>query len=284
MHWILAPEPPVPQVCVPIIDDLLASPEFLAAEHPMTWLRQKLIVNDDQIQQIAALTVGQKDNCLWSAVRRNRLTASNFGCILAAVKRNRYPISLYKRLCQAYDLSKKDAIIWGLCNESVAVDKYRSFGDAVVEPTGIWLHHNGVLGCSPDGMIRRPAAFGFHHQSPALMDIMQTCNIQPEILEVKCPYSAKEKTIAEAVDTIAEFCLEIQEFRGERIYKLKESHPYYDQVQGQLFVTNKHACDFVVWTPKDIAIVRIPQDLVWQRNISVLTDFYFHKFMPHLQQ
>ena len=56
-------------------------------------------------------------------------------------------------------------------------------------------------------MIRRPAAFKFHHQSPALMDIKQACNIQPEILEVKCPYSAKEKTIAEAVDTIAEFCL-----------------------------------------------------------------------------
>ena len=55
-------------------------------------------------------------------------------------------------------------------------------------------------------MIRRPAAFGFHHQSPALIDIMQACNIQPEILEVKCPYSAKEKTIAEAVDTI-EFSL-----------------------------------------------------------------------------
>lgn len=52
MHWILEPEPPVPQVCVPIIDDLLASPEFLAAEHPSTWLRQKLIVNEDQIQQV----------------------------------------------------------------------------------------------------------------------------------------------------------------------------------------------------------------------------------------
>lgn len=72
---------------------------------------------------------------------------------------------------------------------------------------GIWLHHNGVLGSSPDGIIRRAAAFGFHHQSPALTDIMQAYNIQPEILEVKCPYSAKDKTIAEAVETIADFCL-----------------------------------------------------------------------------
>lgn len=241
-------------------------------------------MNEDQIQQIAALTVGQKDNCLWSAVRRNRLTASNFGCVLAAVKRNRYPVSLFKRLCQADDLSKKDAIIWGVCNERVAIDKYRSFGDAVVEPTGIWLHHNGVLASSPGGIIRRAAAFGFHHQSPALTDIMQAYNIQPKILEVKCPYSAKDKTIAEAVETIADFCLEIQEFCGERTYKLKENHPYYDQVQGQLFVSNKLACDFVVWTPKDFVIVRIPQDIVWQSNILVLTYFYFHKFVPHLQQ
>lgn len=72
---------------------------------------------------------------------------------------------------------------------------------------GIWLHHNGVLASSPGGIIRRAAAFGFHHQSPALTDIMQAYNIQPEILEVKCPYSAKDKTIAEAVETIADFCL-----------------------------------------------------------------------------
>lgn len=77
---------------------------------------------------------------------------------------------------------------------------------------------------------------------------------------------------------------EIQEFCGERTYKLKENHPYYDQVQGQLFVSNKLACDFVVWTPKDFVIVRIPQDIVWQSNILVLTYFYFHKFVPHLQQ
>ena len=47
----------------------------------------------------------------------------------------KYPVSLFKRLCRAYDFSKKDAIIWGVCNERIAIDKYRSFGDAVVEPT-----------------------------------------------------------------------------------------------------------------------------------------------------
>ncbi len=35
----------------------------------------------------------------------------------------------------AYDQSKKDSIIWGINNEPVA--KYCTFGDAVVEETGI---------------------------------------------------------------------------------------------------------------------------------------------------
>ena len=49
---------------------------------------------------------------------------------------NRYPPSLYKTLCSAYDLSKKDAIIWGMTQEPVAIEKYRQFGDATVEETG----------------------------------------------------------------------------------------------------------------------------------------------------
>lgn len=136
MHWILVPEPPVPRLSLPIVEDLISSQEFISSENPIDWMKQKLMINEQQIQQIASLTIGQKDNCLWSSVRKNRLTASNFGCVLAAIKRNRYPISLYKRLRSAYDLSKKDAIIWGMCNEKIAIEKYKTFGDAVVEPTG----------------------------------------------------------------------------------------------------------------------------------------------------
>lgn len=31
---------------------------------------------------------------------------------------------------------KKDVIIWGVCNERVVIDKYRLFGDVVVELIG----------------------------------------------------------------------------------------------------------------------------------------------------
>ena len=34
MHWISAPEPPVPQVCVPAIDDLLANSRFPSSKAP----------------------------------------------------------------------------------------------------------------------------------------------------------------------------------------------------------------------------------------------------------
>ncbi|XP_062580316.1 uncharacterized protein LOC134242248 isoform X2 [Saccostrea cucullata] len=207
MHWILSPEPPVPTLAVPLVEDLISSQEFISAENPIAWMKQRLMINEQEIQQIACLTTGQKENCMWSSVRKNRLTASNFGCVLAAIKRNRYPVSLYKRLCSAYDLSKKDAIIWGTCNEKVAIEKYRTFGDAVVEPTGIWLHCNGVLGSSPDGLIRRPAAFGFSYQNPGLADILEMSNVKPEILEVKCPFSAKNMTIPEAIEKVHDFCL-----------------------------------------------------------------------------
>lgn len=72
---------------------------------------------------------------------------------------------------------------------------------------GIWLHKNGVLGSSPDGIVRQPALFGYCYQDPALADMLQLYNFRPEILEVKCPFSAKEMTIPEAIEKLNDFCL-----------------------------------------------------------------------------
>lgn len=284
MHWILSPEPAVPQLDVPCVEDLLLSDSYLESTNKIQWLKDKMAMTPEQIEQVAQLTAGQRNNHLWALVRKNRLTASNFGSALAALRRNRFPPSLFKKIMCSYNLSKKDAIMWGTNNEAVARAKYCSFGDAVVEETGVWLHSSGVLGASPDGIIHRPATHNYTHQLQALADQLEAIQLRPEILEIKCPFTSRNMTIEEAINTSKDFCLEFQRYGDQQLYKLKEDHPYYDQVQGQLHILNKSACDFVVWTTKDIAIIRILQDSTWTPNLDKLIDFYFNNMLPVLQQ
>ncbi|KAK3086688.1 hypothetical protein FSP39_022002, partial [Pinctada imbricata] len=226
----------------------------------------------------AQLTAGQRNNHLWAMVRKNRLTASNFGPVLAAIRRNRFPPSLFKQILSSYDLSTKDAILWGITNESVAREQYCSFWGCCC------YRDSGVLGASPDGIIHRAATYNYSHQDPEVAELLEAIGLRPEIMEVKCPFSARNLTIQAAITSCKGFCLEIQTHNGKASYRLKQDHLYYDQVQGQLHILNKSACDSVVWTTKDIAIVRILQDAMWTPNNEKLDDFYFSKLLPIIQQ
>lgn len=55
MHWILAPEPPVHRLSLPIVEDLISSQEFISDENPIVWMKQKLMINEQQIQQVIKL-------------------------------------------------------------------------------------------------------------------------------------------------------------------------------------------------------------------------------------
>ena len=72
-------------------------------------------------------------------------------------------------------------------------------------------------------------------------------------LEVKCPFSCKEKTILEATRNVSALCL-IEQDRG---LCLSESHAYYYQIQTEMRVTNSKWCDFVVWSPLDQPFVSV---------------------------
>ena len=72
------------------------------------------------------------------------------------------------------------------------------------------------------------------------------------IVEVKCPFCKRHYAIEEAAKD-PQFCLETCE--GQT--KLKADHQYYFQVQCQLYVTQKHYCDFVVYTSPDFKTCQI---------------------------
>ncbi len=77
------------------------------------------------------------------------------------------------------------------------------------------------------------------------------------LLEIKCPYSMKDKNIPEACKS-SSFCLE-----DSSTHKLKRRHNYYYQIQCQLHCVDCEWCDFVVKTSKDIHTQRIYRNKKW---------------------
>ena len=255
--WLISPEPSLAnQLPFPTIEEIIFSEEFLEAtgrQQQLDCLVRRSRLQETDTLKISELTVGQRDNPAWFLAERGRLTASNFGSVLKA---KRITSSLIKRLLGEYDLSRVKTVQWGVNNEEEAIKAFTLKTGLEVKETGIWFHSSGILGASPDGIID-----------------------EESVLEVKCPYTERNLTIAEAVGS-ATFCLEKCE--SGHGYTLKKDHVYWHQVQGELYFSQRNFCYFVVWTTKDIAIVKIERDKTWVANIPVLTQFYFDNIFPRI--
>lgn len=71
---------------------------------------------------------------------------------------------------------------------------------------GVWLHESGVIGASPDGIVTHQTHCSghtgiLHFQTEAAK------YLEAELIEVKCPYSAKDMKIKDAVKTVPGFFL-----------------------------------------------------------------------------
>ena len=253
--WLMSPEPS-PQAKLPVltIEEIIYSDEFIqtrGAQQQLDCLVRKAKITEANVLLISQITVGQRDNPAWHLARRGRLTASNFGSVLHA---KRVTPSLLKRLLGEYDLSRVKAVQWGVNNEAEAVKAFINLTGKTVQETGLWLDGSGILGASPDGIVD-----------------------EDSVLEAKCPYTERNMTIEDAVNTSPNFCLKKIE-NGQ--YALKEEHVYWHQVQGEIYFSRRKFCYFVVWTSKDVIVLKIAKDEAWSKNITKLTQFYFeHLFL-----
>lgn len=128
-----------------------------------------------------------------------------------------------------------------------------------VEQCGLFVSvEYPYLGASPDGLVG-----------------------DQEIIEVKCPYTGRYELI-----TPSENFPFLQQSTDDNTLMLKTSHPYYDQVQGELFMSQRNLCHFVVYTLVDIQIVKVNYDEDYFLN-SLLPklDLFFHKhLLPFLSE
>ncbi|XP_076848422.1 uncharacterized protein LOC143494205 [Brachyhypopomus gauderio] len=258
MGWILSSEPPQTSLPIKTFDGLVSSPGYGQAEDKALYVLSSLAVTTEEKQQIEGATVGQAKNPLWSAYRKKRITASNFGLVLAAVQRKSNPPSLFKTLLGQYNLKEgSKACDWGILHESRAKQQYTADAGVVIQERGLFLSDSGLLGGSPDGTVS------------------DDC-----IIEVKCPWSARTKTVQQAAESKRDFFLELDEETSS--LKLKQTHHYWHQIQGNLHLTKANCCHLLVWTPLDLVILPVLKDLTWVLNIDILEHFYKDIFLPHI--
>lgn len=66
--------------------------------------------------------------------------------------------------------------------------------------------------------------------------------------------------------------------------KMKETHPYYYQVPGQMHIAKKDFCLFMLWTPYGSKIIRIlKDDKFWHEKMeNKLRRFYEDCIIPEI--
>ena len=254
--WLLSPEPTPDKLCIPTFDDIILSQEYLDTVNKTGYILAKLEINENTRNYVACVTTGQRTNPLWLMYRKGRVTASNFGYILPAIARESYPPSLFKRLLGEYDLSGVKSVQFGIEHEATAVQQYEQFSEKSVQQTGLWLHNSGVLGASPDGLVD-----------------------DDRIVEVKCLFKYRASSIQDAIAKEKNFIIS-KTTTGQ--YLVNVNHPFYHQIQGQLYLTGRTVCDLILWTPVDFSVVSIERSIAWKCNIEKLMDFYVSKLLPKI--
>ena len=231
-------------------------PKLSALKETIAEFKESLQLNDDEIREIEQNTREQRLCPLWYSARRYRITASMFGAILSR-RADTAPDKLVLRLLQAdTQLLSTPAMEYGIKEEPIAIEQYVAYQNThgqqglTVSSSGflISLSHP-FLGASPDGAVYDPT----DHQHPF------------GFLEVKCPYRAREVSPMEACKIPGYFCTTDPTANS---VKLKDSHAYYSQVQGQMAIGGRPWCDFVTYTGKGISVERIIfNELFWKERL-----------------
>lgn len=184
----------------------------------------------------------------WFALRRDKLTTSTFSTALGIWKGNRRSELWHEKVflseVQTAEVSKRGAMDWGVLNESVAIDRYKSITGHDVGSLGFAIHSDerfDWIGASPDGLLG--------------------CFPGGGILEVKCPFNKGKPELGLPWSTMPFY--------------------YMPQVQGQMEIMNRDWVDLYCWTPNGSTIFRINRDRsYWELIHGILREFWWENVVP----
>jgi len=119
---------------------------------------------------------------------------------------------------------------------------------------------------------------------PSGLSLMSECHylgassdgvVQSVVLEIKCPFSGRDKTVEELITSGYNHIVHA----GESL-ELNENSPYYCQVQGEMAIKGYSMCHFVVWTPLDFEIIPVPfNSSFWNTELLLQLKKFYNTFV-----
>ncbi|VDI46737.1 Hypothetical predicted protein [Mytilus galloprovincialis] len=212
-------------------------------------------VTQSDVDLIERSTRLQSCSPKWLEERRWRLTASTFGEICKVTSRrntNKFCHSLF----YGSNIQSK-ALSHGKNYEAKALKAFNLKFDKNAKRCGFYVSiDKSFLGASPDAILEDGKS----------------------IVEIKCPYNGRNEDVKPGPN----FKFLQMDSNGNIV--LKESSNYYDQIQGQLFVTKRSLCYFVVYTLCDLFVQKISLNEEYCNNCLVpkLESFYQRVFRPYV--
>ena len=235
----------------------------LGSKIPINSIMSSIQLSDDECTLIEGKTRGQSQNPIWHEQRKGRLTASKFYQICTRSntllrKPNEDPHRLVSEIMAYESIPTTYAMKHGIAMEPHAKQKLTeilrvSHKKVVTKDTGIFIQKEYPhLGASPESII--------------------TCNCCGDfVVEIKCPFSIKN---------VIPHCQNLPyliEIDNKTV--LKENHPYYFQVQGQMAITNIHKSIFFVYTHHGYFIQNINYNEDLWKNILIKLNYFWSKYI-----
>lgn len=147
---------------------------------------------------------------------------------------------------------KSKATEHGKIYEAIAVKKFENiFEDNLeISECGLFVPiDRPYLGATPDRLLFKKA-----------------------VVEVKCLYTNRNMEIDEKTSPFLER-------DASNCLRLKKKHPYYYQMQGQLYVTGRNVCEFVIYTFVDISVISVKRDDDFIINILQKLDHFYDTYL-----
>ena len=255
--------PSLPQLA----SDIKTSHPRLSLQEFHCHLMSRLSINPSQSSYIQHQTIDQHNSPVWMHMRVGRISASKMGECVGKIRDGEVAgatFSVLQDIMGYRDFFSSAATSWGLFNEQAACDSFVNF--AKQTHSGLFIHDCGLF---------------ISTMSPFICgtpDRLVSCSCHPGLrpLEVKNPWTHRGLTITDYAKE-RDACLQIND---AGFISLKRSHPYYFQVQTQIFLTDSDLGYFSVKTASlvdNFFVEEICFDPEFMESVILRASIFFSK-------